>query len=126
VAKLHTCAMSVTATTPVATEDACVHSIIDAVAPKIYRRALVAGESDALFNLEKAIRATNGATFAMGVAGVITAMLQAPDFLYRVEWGVADAARPDLKRPSGDEMATRLSYFFWGTTPDATLQAAAK
>jgi len=57
---------------------------------------------------------------------VIEAVLQSPDFLYRLEWGVADAQRPTLKRPSGDEMATRLSYLFWGTAPDDALRTAAR
>jgi hypothetical protein len=30
-----------------------------------------------------------------------------------------------LRRPSGPEMATRLSYFLWGTLPDEALMAAA-
>jgi hypothetical protein len=38
---------------------------------------------------------------------------------------VPDPARPELMRPSGDEMATRLSYFLWGTLPDDALREAA-
>jgi hypothetical protein len=33
---------------------------------------------------------------------------------------------PGRVRPSGDEMATRLSYLFWATLPDPQLQAAAR
>src|SRR5205814_4143066 len=40
--------------------------------------------------------------------------------------GVPDPAHPELRRPSGDEMATRLSYLFWGTAPDEKLRAAAR
>jgi hypothetical protein len=115
-----------TSTVTTATEDACATTIIQKLAPVVYRRPLVAGESDALLALEKATRATAGATFATGISSVIQAMLQSPDFLYRIEFGVPDQANPALKRPSGDEMATRLSYLFFGTAPDATLRAAAK
>jgi Protein of unknown function (DUF1592)/Protein of unknown function (DUF1588)/Protein of unknown function (DUF1587)/Protein of unknown function (DUF1595)/Protein of unknown function (DUF1585) len=121
-AKLGACASSVTA----ATEDACARTIIDNLAPRAYRRPLLAGESDALLGMEKAVRATANATFATGIGAVIQALLQSPEFLYRVEIGVADQARPTLRRPSGDEMATRLSYLFWGTLPDDALRTAAK
>src|SRR5262249_1124123 len=64
--------------------------------------------------------------FATAIASLIEAVLQSPDFLYRIEWGVSDRAKPDLRKPSPDEMATRLSYLFWGTAPDDALRAAAK
>jgi hypothetical protein len=69
------------------------------------------------------VRTANG--FASGVAAVIEAALQSPDFLYRVEFGTPDATNPALKRPTGPEMATRLSYFFLGSQPDPALTAAA-
>ena len=41
------------------------------------------------------------ARFASGIAAIIEAVLVAPDFLYKPEFGVADAANPALKRPDG-------------------------
>jgi hypothetical protein len=120
-ARLSPCASTLTAET----EDACARTIIDSLAPKAFRRPLSPGESDELFALEQALRATPDATFATAISGVIQAFLQSPDFLYRVELGVPDPARPELMRPSGDEMATRLSYFLWGTLPDDALREAA-
>jgi len=35
------------------------------------------------------------------------------------------AGRTDVKQPTGDEMATRLSYLFWGSQPDDGLRTAA-
>lgn len=121
-ARLAPCAGTLTAET----EAACARTIIDSLAPKAFRRPLAPSESDELFALEQALRATPDATFATAISGVIQAFLQSPDFLYRVELGVADPARPELMRPSGDEMATRLSYFLWGTLPDDALRAAAR
>src|SRR5260221_447761 len=63
---------------------------------------------------------------ASGVAAVIEAVLQGPEFLYRVEFGAPAAGHPELRRPTADEMATRLSFMFWGTIPDAALRMAAK
>jgi Protein of unknown function (DUF1592)/Protein of unknown function (DUF1588)/Protein of unknown function (DUF1587)/Protein of unknown function (DUF1595)/Protein of unknown function (DUF1585) len=120
--RLAPCASAMTA----ATEAACLRTVIDNVAAQAFRRPLAAGESDDLFGLAQALGATPNATFATTVAGVIQAILQSPDFLYRVEFGVPDPVRPDLRRPTGDEMATRLSYFFWGTQPDESLRVAAR
>jgi hypothetical protein len=120
-AKWAPCASTVT----VATEDACLLTIIDSLAPRAFRRPLAADESDELFALAQSLRSSAGGTFATSVSGLIEAILQSPDFLYRIEFGVPDPVRPELRRPSGDEMATRLSYFFWGTLPDEPLRAAA-
>ncbi len=121
--KLATCGSTITATAVTATEDACAKSIIAALVPRAYRRSITTAESDELVALYKLVRPAN--TFASGIAAVIEGVLQSPDFLYRVEFGVADTAKPSLKRPTGPEMATRLSYLFWGTMPDAPLTAMA-
>lgn len=113
------CASSVTAET----EATCGRTIIDTFVPRAYRRPLVAGEAEEYVALFDSVRMANG--FASGVAAVIEAVLQSPDFLYRVEFGVADTANPALKRPTGYEMATRLSYFFLGSMPDPALTMAA-
>ena len=119
-AKLAPCAASATSS---ASQDSCAQTFINSWVPKAYRRALVAGEADALLALEKSV--TSADTFTSGLAAVIEAVLQSPDFLYRPEFGVADATQPSLRRPTGEEMATRLSYMFWGSPPDDTLRAAA-
>jgi hypothetical protein len=118
-AKLDPCTNGLAA----AGEAACARTIVEKLATRAYRRPLVAGESDALLGLYTAARAS--APFATSLATAIEALLQTPEFLYRIELGVADANRPDLKRPSGPEMATRLAFLFWGTLPDAQLTAAA-
>ncbi len=56
-----------------------------------------------------------------GAEAVIAALLQSPHFLYRTEIGVEDAERPGLRRLTDFEIATRLSYFLLGTTPDEAL-----
>lgn len=119
-AKLAPCASNVTA----GDEDACARTIIENLAPLAYRRPLADGEADELFTLYSVGR--KDSTFAVGVATVIEGLLQSPDFLYRIEWGAPDPERPELIRPSGDEMATRLSYLLWGTMPDETLRLAAQ
>jgi hypothetical protein len=124
-ARLAACAATTTATS----EESCARTFIDGFVPRAYRRPLATGEADALLGVFKSTRALAGATFASAVAAVLEAVLQAPDFLYRVEGGAAGAADKSAtgpRRPTGDEMATRLSYFLWGTMPDESLRAAAR
>ena len=119
---LATCAGEVTDTTAREVEDACAFTLIEDFAARAYRRPLRPGEADELLELQQAIR--QDATFAESIAAVIAALLQSPDFLYRVEVGIIDD--DGRRRPSGHEMATRLSYLFWGTMPDDELFAAAE
>jgi hypothetical protein len=121
-ARLGSCTSTLTAES----EDACAREIIESLAPKAFRRQLVQEELDELFELEQSLRATPDSTFASAISGVIQAILQSPDFLYRVEFGMLDGERPDVRRLTGDEMASRLSYFFWGTMPDDALREAAR
>ncbi|MCB9545847.1 MAG: DUF1592 domain-containing protein [Myxococcales bacterium] len=58
-----------------------------------------------------------------GQEAALTALLASPGFLYRSERGVPDGQ--GRYRLTGHEVAAALSYFLWGTTPDAELLAAA-
>lgn len=118
--KLVPCAASATSATA---QDSCAQTFIQSFGSKAYRRPLAADETTDLLALEKSVTASG--TFTSGLAAVIEAMLQAPDFLYRIEQGVPDPANAALRRPSGDEMATRLSFLFWGVGPDDALRTAA-
>lgn len=106
-----------------ASEEACAKTIAETFTPKAWRRALVAGEADGLVSLFKTVRAAND--FATSIASMLEAVFQSPEFLYRPEFGLAVPGRTDVKQPTGDEMATRLSYLFWGSMPDEGLRTAA-
>jgi hypothetical protein len=116
-ARLHSCTRNLTATS----EEPCARSIATTVASRAFRRVVTAPEIDELVALYRSVRSIGSSvTFASGVAAMIEAMLQAPEFLYRVEAGVA-GADPAVKRIVGREMATRLAYLFWQTMPDEPL-----
>jgi len=120
--KLGSCAMNLTAST----EEACARTIATSLAPRAYRRTVASTEIDEFVALYKSVRALSSTVnFASGVAAMIEAMLQAPEFLYRVEQGTAVSGNTAVKRVAGREMATRLSYLFWQTMPDAPLFQAA-
>ena len=56
---------------------------------------------------------------------VLETILQSPRFLYRVEDSVLEASPGEIVSLDDHELAARLSYFLWGTMPDAALQQAA-
>ncbi len=116
-AKLNACAGGATP------DDACAKTVIAAIVSKAYHRAVPATEVDSFFGLFTAVKAK--ATFASGIAAVIEDVLQAPELLYRIELGAPAADHPEVRRPTADEMAARLSFLFWGTIPDDALRMAA-
>ncbi|WP_428268473.1 DUF1592 domain-containing protein [Haliangium sp.] len=61
-----------------------------------------------------------------GLELVLQAMLQSPHFLYRIEFGESDPVEGDVVQLTSYEMASRLSFLFWGTMPDAGLFEAAE
>jgi hypothetical protein len=124
------CSSGVTATN----REACARTFVDGWVPKAYRRPLVAGEADELVTLFSEVVAiadddpmsTVATQFASGIAAIIEAVLVSPDFMYKPEFGQPDAANPSVKRPTGMEMATRLSYFYLASSPDDELMRAAQ
>lgn len=119
--KLHTCASNVAKDQ----EETCVRSIVERVVPRAYRRPAIASELSELVELYRSTRALSPTvTFASGVAAVLSAVLQSPDFLYRVEFGTQVSGSP-VRMLTGHEVASRLSYFFWQSMPDPELLQAA-
>jgi Protein of unknown function (DUF1592)/Protein of unknown function (DUF1588)/Protein of unknown function (DUF1587)/Protein of unknown function (DUF1585)/Protein of unknown function (DUF1595) len=116
--KLATCASAA------APDDTCTKSVIQSLVSRAYHRDALPAEVDSFLMLEKAVQAK--ATYASGIAAVIEAVLQGPEFLYRIELGAPAADHPELRKPTADETATRLSFLFWGTIPDDALRMAAK
>lgn len=92
---------------------------------RAFRRPLSPKELAAYVGLfeEGVARAEGEASFARGAELVITALLQSPHFLYRIERSTeADGDRIWL---DGYEIASRLSYALWNTMPSDELLAAA-
>lgn len=67
----------------------------------------------------KAAQAYN--SFEAGLGTAITALLQSPYFLYIIEVGAPDKTDPAVRRLTGLELATRMSFFLLSSTPDAKL-----
>ncbi len=57
----------------------------------------------------------------LGFADVIGGILNAPQFLYIIEHGDEELDEPGAFKLAAYELASRLSYHFWDTMPDARL-----
>ena len=90
-------------------------------ASRAYRRPLLDKEKADLLALYQKIR-KKGASHEEAFRGVLTRVLVAPAFLFRIE-----KAPPGTKPGLIDdwELATRLSYFLWSSTPDDELRRLA-
>ena len=101
-------------------DEACFTSLAKRLGRSALRRPLSDAETDELVQLalDFALRDDN---FYTGVEVMLRALLQDVEFLYRVEIGSPAAGHPGVFRLNGFELATRMSYLLWGTTPDDAL-----
>lgn len=100
----------------------CVTAFVTAYGRRIYRRPLADAEVDVFVQFWNDHRQDGNTADAMRM--VVTAFLQTPDFLYRLEKG-ADGDDGEVRQLTGYELASRLSFFLWGEGPDDALLAAA-
>ncbi|MEL6545023.1 MAG: DUF1592 domain-containing protein, partial [Myxococcota bacterium] len=97
--------------------DACARTFISEQGERVFRRPVTAEEQDRLFEVFETGKEFG---FNAGIEFVLNTMLQSPSFLYRSE------ALNDDGRFEPYSMASRLSFFLWGSTPDDELLAAAR
>ena len=100
----------------------CAREIIMRLGREAYRRAPTAQDIDGLMSFYEDGAATGG--FEIGVRTALEAMLASPHFVLRLEREPVDAPRRGF-RVSDVELASRLSFFLWGTPPDDELQTLA-
>jgi hypothetical protein len=106
-----------------ASPDACGQDFVRNFGRRAFRRPL---SNDELARYKQVYTTgANGGDHGSGVALVITAMLQSPNFLYLPEHGNKQAAEKDGLPLDQYETAARLSYFLISSMPDAALSAAA-
>ena len=98
----------------------CTREIIANFARRAYRRPVDSAEVDDLLRLVALVR-SEGDSWLEGIATALQAVLISPHFLFRIEQD-ATAAVGKTAAPLTDlELAARLSYFLWSSTPDAEL-----
>jgi hypothetical protein len=108
---------------PSSAADTCVEDFIATFGRRAYRRPLTDTEQSRWL----AVAAELGQTDPWdGVRLVTAGLLQSPYFLYRVELGEADPDDASIRRFTGYEMASRLSFLLTNSIPDDTLLDAAE
>jgi Protein of unknown function (DUF1588)/Protein of unknown function (DUF1592)/Protein of unknown function (DUF1595)/Protein of unknown function (DUF1585)/Protein of unknown function (DUF1587) len=102
--------------------DTCLGQFITQFGQRAWRRPLETTEVARYKALGSAIGLTDA---WVALQYVTAAMLQSPNFLYRVELGEPDPGHPGWLHYTGYEMASRLSFLLRNSFPDAELFAAA-
>jgi hypothetical protein len=98
----------------------CAQAFLTKHAEGAYRRPLTDREKSSLLQVYTEV-VTAGGTPAQGVQAGVRAIYDAPEFLYRTEFGANASAGPLTPY----ELASQLSYFLTDGPPDAPLLAAA-
>jgi Protein of unknown function (DUF1592)/Protein of unknown function (DUF1588)/Protein of unknown function (DUF1595)/Protein of unknown function (DUF1585)/Protein of unknown function (DUF1587) len=111
---------------PTAPEEAvpCARRIIERLATQAYRRPLSTRDVDELMPFYE--RGAKDGGFENGVRTALQAMLSSVHFLFRAEAPPATAKPGGVYRISDVDLASRLSFFIWGTIPDRELTDAAR
>jgi hypothetical protein len=104
-------------------ELACASRVISALATKAYRRPMTAADLDGLMKFYKAERETAG--FETAVRTALQAILASPHFIFRLEEAPATARAGQSYKINDVDLASRLSFFIWGSGPDEELMTAA-
>lgn len=102
-----------------ATDEVCFRDFLSRFGRKALRRPLADEEVDRFMVLLS--EAEDADDFYTAVDVALRTFLQHPEFLYRVEIGTPVDEDADVFRLNDYEVATRLSYFIWGSTPDEWL-----
>jgi hypothetical protein len=106
-----------------AEERPCAQQILSRIAADAYRSPPSAEDLAGLMEFYDAGAAQGG--FELGVRGGLQAILASPYFVFRLEQRPGDVAPGQNYRIADSDLATRLSFFLWGTLPDDELLALA-
>ena len=98
---------------------ACANGIVTRLATRAYRRPLTARDREGLLRFYREGAKAGG--FEEGIRLALQAMLASPHFVFRFETVPAQAVAGKDYPISDSELATRLSFFLWGSIPDDEL-----
>ena len=105
--------------TTAAEEVPCAQKILSQLATKAYGRT--ASEDDIKALLDFYSMGAEDGGFEIGVRTALEAILSSPHFLLRMEREPNQVAPGDVYTLDDMALAKRLSFFIWGTNPDAEL-----
>lgn len=105
-------------------ETACASDIIERLAEQAYRGTVSPEDFSDLMSFYERGAAEND--FESGIRLAVQAILANPRFLFRLEPAPAKLNARSTYRIGDMELASRLSFFLWGTGPDAELVRVAR
>jgi hypothetical protein len=100
-------------------EAACATEIISALARQAFRKPVSGEHLEELMSVYQTGR--DGGDFDSGIRLALQLMLAHPEFVFRFEKTLAGAAPGTNYKIDDLELAARLSYFLWSTSPDDEL-----
>jgi mono/diheme cytochrome c family protein len=102
-----------------------VRAVVRALLPRAYRRPATDAEIARSTQLGAAVL-RGGGSLTEALRAVLQASLTSPHFLFRLETGAVAGAAGSVVALGGNALASRLSYFLWGSAPDETLSDRAR
>ncbi len=103
-------------------DPACARQILHSLALRGFRRPPTDAELDRLLKLVALVQ-SKGDSFEEGIRVALQSILVSPAFLFRIE--AEPPAASAAHRINDFELASRLSYFLWGSMPDDQLLSLA-
>ena len=97
----------------------CAREIVTRIAGEAFRRPVSLRETDRLMPFYQKGAAEGG--FEGGVGAALEAILSSPHFIFRLEREPETATPGTAVRVADLDLASRLSFFIWGTSPDKEL-----
>lgn len=104
-------------------DEPCLTLLFRELASDAWRRTISSEETTRLVELvQRAHAALNDLEHSLQFG--IAAVIQAPEFLYRLELGRGTSTGTNTRALRPDELATRMAFFLWNTPPDEALLAS--
>ena len=108
-------------------EEACATEIVKKLSTQAFRGAPSASDLQDAMKFYEQGREKGG--FESGIRFAVQSILMSPRFLFRLEQQPASSSNGAIRnanfRLADEDIASRLSFFLWGTVPDAELIRAA-
>jgi hypothetical protein len=108
-----------------APDPACAADFFRKVGRLIFRRPVDEQKLTAMVEVAATETKTSG-NFYSGLQFVLAGMLEAPEYLFRVDVAAPDPTHPGNARLDDFSKASRLSFLLWDTAPDDELLTAAE
>jgi hypothetical protein len=109
-------------------DEACLRQFVEQFGRRAMRRPLSEDEINAYLSLQSYATESNDYVendFYTAVGLIVQAVVQDPEFLYRIEVGTP-TTEDGIARLTEWEVASRMSFLLWGSTPDDQLLADAE